>query len=59
MKTVLGIVASPRRLGNCEIMAKEISRQIPQPHELKLLRLSDFHIKPCRGCYLCLFKKQR
>ena len=59
MKKVLGIVASPRRLGNCEIMAKEISRQIPESHELNLLRLSDFHIKPCRGCYLCLFKKQR
>ena len=26
MKTILAIVGSPRRLGNCEIMAKEISR---------------------------------
>ncbi len=59
MKNVLGIIASPRRLGNCEIMVKEISRHIPESHELHLLRLSDFHIKPCRGCYLCLFKKQR
>ena len=59
MKNVLGIVASPRRLGNCEIAVKEIGRSIPQNHRLHLLRLSDFHIKPCRGCYLCLFKKQR
>ena len=59
MKNVLGIIASPRRLGNCEIMVKEISRHIPESHNLHLLRLSDFHIKPCRGCYLCLFKKQQ
>jgi multimeric flavodoxin WrbA len=35
-------------------MIKEISRQIPVSHELNLLRLSDFNILPCRGCYRCL-----
>jgi multimeric flavodoxin WrbA len=30
---------------------------ISTPHELKLLRLSDFRIEPCKGCYSCLFKK--
>ncbi len=54
MKKVLGIIGSPRNLGNCEIMIKEISRQIPVSHELNLLRLSDFDILPCRGCYRCL-----
>ena len=54
MKKVLGIVGSPRNLGNCEIMIKEISRQIPVSHELDLLRLSDFNILPCLGCYRCL-----
>ncbi|MGD2149913.1 MAG: flavodoxin family protein [Desulfobacterales bacterium] len=56
MKQILGIIGSPRKLGNCEIMVKEISRQISIPHELKLLRLQDFKILPCRGCYHCLFK---
>lgn len=56
MKKVLGIVVSSRKLGNCEIMVKEISRHIEVPHELNLLRLSDFNIKSCRGCYHCLFK---
>ncbi|MGD2029928.1 MAG: flavodoxin family protein [Desulfobacterales bacterium] len=56
MKKILGIIGSPRKLGNCEIMVKEISRQISMPHELKLLRLQDFKILPCRGCYRCLFK---
>lgn len=58
MKKVLAIIGSPRKLGNCEIMAKEISRHIPQDHELKLLRLSDFNLLPCRGCYSCLYKEQ-
>jgi multimeric flavodoxin WrbA len=56
LKKILGIIGSPRKLGNCEIMVKEISRQISIPHELKLLRLQDFKILPCRGCYHCLYK---
>lgn len=56
MKTVLGILGSMRKLGNCEIMTKEISRRIAAPHRLKLLRLPEFEIAPCRGCYTCLVK---
>jgi multimeric flavodoxin WrbA len=56
LKNVLAIVGSPRRLGNCDIMAKEISRCIDRPHRLRLLRLQDYDIRPCRGCYKCLFK---
>ncbi len=57
MKQILGIIGSPRKLGNSEIMIKEISRSISEPHELKLLRLTDFNIGSCRGCYNCLFKE--
>ena len=56
MKKILGIIGSKRRLGNCEIMAKEISRQIDTPHELQLLRLPDFDIRYCNACYGCLIK---
>jgi multimeric flavodoxin WrbA len=59
MKKILGIVASPRKLGNSELVVKEISRRIDEPHALSLLRLSDFSILPCKGCYTCLFKQQR
>jgi multimeric flavodoxin WrbA len=59
MKKILAIIGSPRKLGNCEIMAKEISNQLTVPHELNLLRLQDFNILPCRGCYHCLFKTQQ
>jgi multimeric flavodoxin WrbA len=58
MKKILGIIGSPRKLGNCEIMVKEISNQLTIPHELNLLRLQDFNILPCRGCYNCLFKTE-
>lgn len=56
MKRILAMIASPRKLGNSEIMAKEISRNIDAPHELQLLRLSDFDIRECRACYMCLMK---
>ena len=56
MKKILGIVSSARRLGNCEIMVKEVFRNLTEPCELRLLRLTDFQIDPCRGCYTCLFK---
>ena len=58
MKKILGVIGSPRKLGNCEIMVKEISRNITESHELELLRLSDFDIRPCQGCYQCLFKER-
>ncbi|MDM8535903.1 flavodoxin family protein [Desulfobacterales bacterium HSG17] len=58
MKKILAIISSPRKLGNSEIMVKEISRNISEPHELQLLRLSDFSILPCIGCYMCLVKNK-
>jgi multimeric flavodoxin WrbA len=56
MKQVLGLIASHRRMGNCEIMVREISRQLTVPHQLKLLRLPDFNVRYCNGCYRCLTK---
>jgi multimeric flavodoxin WrbA len=56
MKNVLGIIGSTRKMGNSELAAKMISRHIPEPHRLNLLRLSDLNIKPCLGCYRCLSK---
>jgi multimeric flavodoxin WrbA len=59
MKNILGVIGSPRKMGNSEIIIKEISRNIPEPHELNLLRLTDFNIGTCRGCYSCLAKEER
>ncbi len=57
VKTLLGIIGSPRRLGNSELLIKEIYRQLPEGWNLKLLRISDFALRPCKGCYQCLFGK--
>jgi multimeric flavodoxin WrbA len=54
-KNILGIIASPRKLGNCEIFIKEISRHFEFEHTLNLIRLADFSLQPCKGCYFCLF----
>lgn len=59
MKKILGITGSPRKPGNCEIMVKAVSRYIPEDHELRLLRLSDFDLRPCKGCYRCLVKEKK
>ena len=55
MKKILGIVGSPRKLGNCEIFIKEVLRNVSEPHTADLIRLNDFTIEACRGCYRCLF----
>jgi NADPH-dependent FMN reductase len=59
MKKILGVIGSPRKKGNSEVMIKEICRNISEPRELKLLRLTDFNIGACRGCYSCLAKEER
>ena len=59
MKNLLGIVASPRKLGNSEIFIKELYRQLPGAWELKLIRLPELNIRPCQACYRCLFEEMR
>lgn len=54
MKKILGIIGSPRQAGNCEIMVREISRKLKTPHQLTLLRLTDFELCYCNACYRCL-----
>ena len=53
MGKILGIVGSCRRTGNSEILVKAVSEAAGDGHSLELLRLADFHIKQCRGCYKC------
>jgi multimeric flavodoxin WrbA len=55
---LLGIVASPRKMGNSELFVKELYRQLSGLWELKLIRLPELDIQPCRGCYKCLFEER-
>ena len=58
MKKVVALIGSPRRLGNSELMAKEISRHVVESHTLQLIRLPAMDIRPCRACYTCLFDER-
>jgi multimeric flavodoxin WrbA len=57
VKNILGLVASPRQFGNCELFTKEISRHIEGQYTLKLIRMTSLNIKPCKGCYACIVDK--
>lgn len=54
MKKVLGLVVSERRLGNSELLVKEIMSQIPEPCTREMIRLTELRIEPCKACYRCL-----
>lgn len=51
---VLGLVASPRNLGNSEILTKEMLASLPDEVEKKMIRLPELDIKQCNACYTCL-----
>lgn len=58
MKKILGIHASPRKVGNCELLLKETARHLPDC-ELQIIALHDLKLLPCKACYRCLFKEGR
>ncbi len=58
-KTLLGLVASPRKFGNSELFIKELFLQLPGDWELQLIRLPDMDLRPCKACYQCLFGEER
>lgn len=49
---ILGLVASERKLGNSEILAKEMLEALDG--DKRLLRLSELRIETCHACYACL-----
>jgi len=51
---VLGIVCSPRKGGNTEILVKEaLAGAKESGAEVELLRISELKIAPCDGCMKC------
>ncbi len=54
MKKILGIIISQRKLGNSEILVKEIMSSITEECHCELIRLTDLKIEPCKACYACL-----
>lgn len=54
MNKVLGLVVSNRKLGNSELLVKEIMLNIPEDCQFELIRLPDMKIESCIACYKCL-----
>lgn len=54
-KILLGMIGSPRKFGNSELFIKELYLQLSGSWELKLIRLPEMDIRPCKACYQCLF----
>lgn len=59
MRKILGLVASQRKQGNGEILVKGVAAAVEEEHELRLIRLTELNIHPCRGCYTCLLPGKR
>lgn len=56
--TVLGIVGSPRKKGNTQILMKEALKQCEDMGlKTELVRLADLRIEPCTACMACRKKK--
>ena len=54
MKKVLGLVASQRRLGNTEMLVKEILANTGEECTKEMIRLTDLNLEYCKACYACL-----
>jgi multimeric flavodoxin WrbA len=55
---VLGLVGSVRKLGNTEILTKEaLMGAEAEGATVEILRLTDYDVRPCRGCAACLFQE--
>lgn len=54
MKKILGLVVSQRQTANGEILLKEAARASGDECQLELIRLAEWRLEPCRGCFTCL-----
>lgn len=50
----IGIVGSPRKGGNTEILTKHTLKAIAEEGlDTEIIRLADLDIRPCNGCMVC------
>ena len=50
----IGIVGSPRKNGNTELLTKHTLQAIAEEGlETELIRLADFDVRPCNACMVC------
>lgn len=57
MPRIFGLVASARRLGNCEVLAKEaLLAAADSGAEVEIAYLDQHKVLPCNGCMACVFR---
>lgn len=57
MKKVLGLVASQRKLGNTEMLVKEVLANTGDDCTKEMIRLTDLNLEYCKACYACLSRE--
>jgi multimeric flavodoxin WrbA len=56
---IIALSGSPRAGGNTDIILQEaLSAAKAEGAEVKLIRISDYQIKPCTGCMACFSTKK-
>ncbi len=56
---IIGISGSPRVGGNTDIILQEaLNADKEEGATVKLIRLSDYNLKPCDGCATCFKTKK-
>ncbi len=57
MKKIIGVVGSYRLMGNTEVSVLEALKGAESVRcSTEVIRLTDYEIRPCRGCMACVFK---
>lgn len=57
MKNICILVASERKHGNCDLLARFADKYIKEKgNGSKIIYLKDFEVKQCQGCMSCVFK---
>ena len=53
MSRITVLVGSPRKNGNTALLTESFAKGARNGNTVELLRVSDYHIKPCLGCNAC------
>lgn len=59
MAKVLGLLGSPRKMGNCDVLTQVCLEAASKAGaEVELVRLHDLNLKNCKGCLSCVYKRK-
>ena len=53
MRKIIILVGSARKNGNTEMLAKAFAEGIGPHHDVELVPVADYQIRPCLGCNRC------